>query len=230
LLAKEVVDIRSTSPSTTVATHVTSIAGRRRETKQRQSRKTVTTRSIDWKLVDSVFELLHARFDFTLEGCADDEGLNSHGDLPHCSPSDSILERELLGERVFISPPWEFAEQIGQHFESYRRTAPTSTMAVFVLPKWVNFNHLTKYWKLYQEFPARTQLFTRQSLENPTQQEVVAPAPWLEQLWLVDADCAFTIRLHLQNMTNSSRYMYLLSTRKSPSLRYNNFLCRLQLY
>jgi hypothetical protein len=30
-----------------------------------------------------------------MEGCADDEGLNSHGDLPHYSPSDSILEREV---------------------------------------------------------------------------------------------------------------------------------------
>jgi hypothetical protein len=34
-------------------------------------------------------------------------------------------------------------------------------------------------------------LFTRQSLENPAQQEVVALAPWHVQLWLVDADCAF---------------------------------------
>jgi hypothetical protein len=64
-------------------------------------------------------------------------------------------------------------------------------MAIFVLPKWAKFNQLTKHWKLYQEFPARTQLFTRQSLENPTQQEVVAPSPWHVQLWLVDADCAF---------------------------------------
>jgi hypothetical protein len=64
-------------------------------------------------------------------------------------------------------------------------------MAVFVLPKWAKFTPLTKNWKLYQEFPARTQLFTRQSLENPAQQEVVAPTPWHVQLWLVDADCAF---------------------------------------
>jgi hypothetical protein len=120
-------------------------------------------------MVDYVFEPLHARFNFTLEGCADDEGLNSHGDLPQCSSSDSILERDLLGERVFINPPWEVAEQIGQHFETSRRTSPTSTHAVFVLPKWAKFNQLTKHWKLNQEFPARTQLFTRQSLERPTQ-------------------------------------------------------------
>jgi hypothetical protein len=134
---------------------------------------------------------MHARFNFTLEGCAADEGLNSHGDLPYFSPSDSILERDLSRERVFINPPWELAERIAQHFEDCRRTSPTFTMAVFVLPKWAKFAHLTKHWKLYQKFPARTQLFTRQSLENPTQQEVVALAPWPVHLWLIDADCAF---------------------------------------
>jgi hypothetical protein len=64
-------------------------------------------------------------------------------------------------------------------------------MAVFVLPKWAKFNRLTKHWKLSHEFPTRTRLFTRQSLENPAQEEVVAQAPWPIQLWLVDADCAF---------------------------------------
>jgi hypothetical protein len=48
---------------------------------------------------------MHARFNFTLEGRADDEGLNPHGDLPQFSPSDSILETDLSGERVFINPP-----------------------------------------------------------------------------------------------------------------------------
>jgi hypothetical protein len=134
MLATEVVETRSTSPSTTVETTAI-VAGRRRQTKQRQSRKPVTRRSIDWKMVDYVFEPLHARLDFILEGCADDEGLNSHGDLPHCSPSDSILERNLSRERVFINPPWELAYQIGQNFASSCRTARTSTMVVFVLPK-----------------------------------------------------------------------------------------------
>jgi hypothetical protein len=95
LLATEVVDTPSTSPSPIVATHATLVVGRRRQSKQRQSRKTVTIRSIDWKMVNFVLEPLHARFDFTLQGCANEEGLNSHGDLPQCSPSDSILERDL---------------------------------------------------------------------------------------------------------------------------------------
>jgi hypothetical protein len=133
LLAIVVVETPLTSPSTTVATLATLVAGHRRQNKQRHSRKLVTKRSIDWKLVDYVFEPMHAHFD--LEGCADDEGLNSHGDLPHCSPSNSIPERDLSREPVFINPPWELAEHIGRHFESCRRTTPTSTMAVFFLPK-----------------------------------------------------------------------------------------------
>jgi hypothetical protein len=63
---------------------------------------------------------------------------------------------------VFVNPPWELAERTAQHFEKCRRTAPTSTLAVFVLPRWAKFNELTRHWKLFREFPARTPLFTRQ--------------------------------------------------------------------
>jgi hypothetical protein len=44
---------------------------------------------------------------------------------------------------------------------------------------------------MYQEFPARTHLFTRESVDDPTQQVVVAPGPWPVQLWLVDVGCLF---------------------------------------
>jgi hypothetical protein len=102
-------------------------------------------------MVVLVFQPLHARFDFTLEDCIDDEGINSHGDLPHCSPSDLVLERELSGERVFINSPWEFVEHIiGRHFETCRRASLTSAMVVFVFPKWAKFRELTRYCKPYQ--------------------------------------------------------------------------------
>jgi hypothetical protein len=74
----EVVKTLSTPPSTTIATPAKLVKGRRHQNKQRESRKPLTKRSSDWKLVDSVFEPLYARFDFTLEDCDDDEGLNSH--------------------------------------------------------------------------------------------------------------------------------------------------------
>jgi hypothetical protein len=76
------------------------VADRRQHSKHSNNRRLVPTeRSIDWKLVGYAFELRHARFDLTLEGCAHEEGLNSHGNLPHCSPSDLVLERDLSGER-----------------------------------------------------------------------------------------------------------------------------------
>jgi hypothetical protein len=109
MLATEVVKTLLTPPSTTLATRAKLVVGRRRQNKKRNNCKHVTRRSIDWNMVDSVLEPLHARFDFTLEGCADNEGLNSHCDLPHYSPSDSIMETCLYGERVFINPPWELA-------------------------------------------------------------------------------------------------------------------------
>jgi hypothetical protein len=142
LLGTDVVETHPKPPSTTIATHATLVARCHRENKQRGSRKHVTRRPIDWKLVDSISEPMHARFDFTLEGSVDDEGLDSHGGLPHGSPSDSILESDLSGER-------ELAEHMGRHFESCRRIGPTSTMVVLVLPKWAKFNELTRHWKFY---------------------------------------------------------------------------------
>jgi hypothetical protein len=62
---------------------------------------------------------------------------------------------------------------------------------VFVLPKWAKFNAITRRRKLYQEFSARTQLFERQLVADPTRQGVVAPAPRHVQLWLVDANYVF---------------------------------------
>jgi hypothetical protein len=59
----------------------------------------------------------------------------------------------------------------------------------FVLRKWAKFNDITRKWKLYQEFHARTHLLNSQSVNDPTQHEVVVPAPWLVHLWLVDANC-----------------------------------------
>jgi hypothetical protein len=79
LLATEVIDLPSTPLSTTIATRAKQVASRRHKSKHGHSRRHVTTkRSIVGKMVDYVFDPLHARFDFTVEGCADDEGHNSH--------------------------------------------------------------------------------------------------------------------------------------------------------
>jgi hypothetical protein len=79
------------------------------------------------------------------------------------------------------------AEQIPRHFERCKRTSPTSTMVVFLLPKWAKFKELSRHWNSYREFSTMTHLLTRQSMDDPTKQEVVARAPWPIQMWLVDA-------------------------------------------
>jgi hypothetical protein len=69
-------------------------------------------RAGSYKLVDSIFAPLHEQCSFNLDKCVDDEDLNVHGNLPHCSPTGSILRRELYGERVLINPPCELADEI----------------------------------------------------------------------------------------------------------------------
>jgi hypothetical protein len=91
----------STLLCTTLAIHAKLFACRRCQNKQRDSRRHVTIRSIDWQLAHFVLEsLLHARFDFNMESRTYDDCLNSHCDLPHRSLSESIREKDISGERV----------------------------------------------------------------------------------------------------------------------------------
>jgi hypothetical protein len=102
MLATKVVETLLTPPSTAVATPAKLLGGRRRQNKPRESRKPHVRLIGNWLTL--ILNLCMHGLTSPWRG-ADDEGLNSHGDLPLCSPSDSILERDLSGERVFINPP-----------------------------------------------------------------------------------------------------------------------------
>jgi hypothetical protein len=65
---------------------------------------------------------------------------------------------------------------------------------MFVVPKWAKFNELTRHWTLDQEFPKRTELFTRHGQDGPTHHEVVAPSPWHVEVRLVDVDRASCLK------------------------------------
>jgi hypothetical protein len=57
-------------------------------------------------------------------------------------------------------------------------------------------------------------------MDNPTHEEVVAPAPWRVQLCLVDAYCAFyDLAPTTTFLVKQPQYMYRKTSRKSPSLR-----------
>jgi hypothetical protein len=90
---------------------------------------------------------------------------------------------------VFYNPLWELDEQIARHFESCRRTSPTTTMDAFVLVEWAEFNEVTRHWELYHELLVKIYLFTRQLVDALTKQEVMALAPWPIRLWLVYSNC-----------------------------------------
>jgi hypothetical protein len=81
-------------------------------------------------------------------------------------------------KRVLFNPSWELAEYIPRRFESCRRTTPTSTLTLFVLPKQAKFDNHTQQLKPYQLSLASSQLFIRQSVDDSTKEEVVVPASW----------------------------------------------------
>jgi hypothetical protein len=114
---------------------------------------------------------------FHIGECADDKGFNVHGDLSQRSPPGTILSRELPGEEVFINPPSELVDTIGQHVEKCWRTMIKYILTIYVLRKWAKFNKLAANWKIYHEFLTRIQCFTRQLSSNATPQETVALAP-----------------------------------------------------
>jgi hypothetical protein len=128
---------------------------------------------------------------------------------------------------VFVNLPWELAKKIAQHSEkSYKRRVPTSKMDVFVFLKLAKFSDFTRHWNLYRQYHARTQLFTRQFVDDPTKQEVVALAPWPLQLRLVDTDCVFydsARQLLLPYMLKLHRYMYQHTSLHSLLPRFDIF-------
>ena len=118
--------------------------------------------AVDWRLVDEEFDRLHQSLNFTFEACCDDQGLNGHANLPYCSPANSVLDKDLAGERVFMNPPFKEAVKMVRHLRLCHQRDPKNTRALVVLPGWAcNFDKVTEGLSLYEEKPARTQLFTR---------------------------------------------------------------------
>ena len=116
----------------------------------------------DWMLQTDLFLDLHAEFGpFTLDGASDAEGTNSH--LPRwCSKSESFLERDLAGERVWLNPPFRQAGTFLAHYLEQKELYP-DLEGMFVLPykPEASWWHLLKGMKEVRHFSAGTQLFTK---------------------------------------------------------------------
>ena len=136
--------------------------------------------------MDSEFDRLHKKMNFTLEACCDTKGDNGHAGLRFYSPQDSLLNHDVSGQTIFMNPPWSKAKLFMDHVRQCHASDPKNTKALLVLPKWAAFNDITKDLTLYEEKPARQQLFTRSPESDGTAREPVTPAPWPLCYWLLD--------------------------------------------
>ena len=96
-----------------------------------------------WRLIDTEFDTLNAEFQFTVEACCDENGLNSHHNLPYCSSKNSFMDHDATGQSVFINPPWKLAKQCIEHMHHCHAKDPKNTKAVIVLPDWHTFSDCT---------------------------------------------------------------------------------------
>ena len=85
-----------------------------------------------------------------------------------------------------MNPPWSKAKLFMDHVRQCHASDPKNTKALLVLPKWAAYNDITRDLTMYEEKPARQQLFTRSPENDGTASEPVTPAPWPLCYWLLD--------------------------------------------
>jgi hypothetical protein len=104
------------------------------------------------------------RFRFTLDGCCDPSGSNSHVER-FCSFVDSVLERDLRGEALWANPDYSdgrFVGRILRHFLEAYADVDYVTSGTFTLPAWV----WALWWRLLRGghvlayYPPKSALFT----------------------------------------------------------------------
>ena len=123
----------------------------------------------DWKLRSDIFDGLHRYLQerwlegnrLTLDGGADVVGNNAQLH-PYCSEVDSIFDRDLRGEHLWVNPAFTIIEAVLRHFLHAYRTSPHNTSGTFLLPEWTNypFWRLTKGARLIARYPKGTRAFT----------------------------------------------------------------------
>ena len=152
--------------------------------------------AISWRLSDDEFDLLHQKYNFTIEACCDPLGLNGHAELPYFSSKKSFLLHDVAAQTVFLNPPWKIAEACVNHLRLSHAKDP-STTAVIVLPDWRRFKDVTKDLKLIKVVNPESvrSIFTkspdddaslRMSLNGPFHS--LGKTKWAVNYWLLDKD------------------------------------------
>jgi hypothetical protein len=126
------------------------------------------------------FQVLEQRFGpFTVDAACDNDGYNAQVSTKFFCPSRSFLTSDIAGESVWLNPPLQQACNFISHYLRCKRTSPTTTSAVIILPKMLRppWRHLTAHMKKVMEYPAGAPLFTKPG-PSPSYPRVPINSPW----------------------------------------------------
>jgi RNase H-like domain found in reverse transcriptase/Reverse transcriptase (RNA-dependent DNA polymerase)/Integrase zinc binding domain/Retroviral aspartyl protease len=124
---------------------------------------------------------------FTLDAACNDSGDNAHC-ARYCSPANPFLSHALAGERVWCNPPFrpQLLTEWLAHYRTAKCSAPATTSAVFVVPKWEPFTDLFEQpadFVLLHEYAAGTVLHSEPSACKPGERVALPGVPWPVQVW-----------------------------------------------
>jgi hypothetical protein len=152
----------------------------------------------------------------------DDEGLNSHGDLPHYSPSDYVLERDISGEQLFFKPPYELAEHMARHFKSCQLRYLRWPCSYYLLSGLSSTTSLdtrkcTNNSRLGHNYLLPSRLATRHNMRFLPVLHCKLSCGWSTVIVI------FMIQPRQHLIVNFHRYMYHQTSPQVPSLRCDSF-------
>ena len=123
----------------------------------------------DWKLREELFNELHLYLQqywlegrkLSLDGGADVVGNNAQI-FPFCSEVDSLLDRDLRGEDLWLNPAFSKIQPLLRHVRAAWQSSPHNTSATLLIPEWPSepFWRLIKGARVIARYPKGTRAFT----------------------------------------------------------------------
>ena len=143
------------------------------------SRRLPVQDSDDWQFSKEKFAALESRYGpHTVDGACDSKGHNALVRRKYFSRYNSFLENNLRGENIWLNPPFRLMHRFLLHYLQSKLRDPTLRMTL-VAPAWksARWFPLLQNFKLVEEIPAGTQLFTAPTGGGRVRKEV-GPTPW----------------------------------------------------
>jgi hypothetical protein len=143
---------------------------------------------------------------FTLDGACNANGDNAHVST-YCSSSDSFLDRDVGGHRVWLNPPYARISQFLKHYLLCKSKRPADTSMCVVLPAWKGKHRkLLQGMQLIATYPKGTRLFTAPSHDG--QRTLLPGTPWPVEVWY---DAPGTVRsadLHVAGPAEGVTFLF----------------------